>query len=183
MTLPFKGTSKGHDPQALPTQIQDKKRTTPRTQVSLDLLHTRLGHRSKRSLLAADTADMWKNVEVKLSPDLFCTSCKIATITKRNQSKVPIGVEKPLATVFMDIIPAPHKSSFDPDCDFSHYLLIVDTYSRIPRLYGLNDLNTEAVVEKIEELVARYVKVNDFGWWNIGRIQTDAGPQFTSEEF
>ena len=83
----------------------------------------------------------------------------------------------------MDIIPAPHKSSFDPNCGFSNYLLIVDTYSRIPRMCGLNELHSEAVMDKIEEFVARYGEVNKFGWWNIGRIQADAGPQFTSEEF
>ena len=94
-----------------------------------------------------------------------------------------MGAEKPLARVFMDIIPAPQKSSFDPDCDFSHYLLIVDTYSRMPRLYELNEINTEAVMDKIEEFVARYGELNVFGWWNIGRIQADVGPQFTSEEF
>ena len=183
VTLPFKGAPKGHDPQALPTQIRDRRRATPRTQVSLDLLHSRLGHRSTRALLAADAAEMWKDVEVKLSPDPFCTSCKIATITKRNRSKVPMKADRPLARVVMDIIPAPHKSSFDPNCDFSHYLLIVDTYSRIPRLGGLNELNSEAVMDKIEEFVARYGEVNEFGWWNIGRIQADAGPQFTSEKF
>ena len=126
-------------------------------------------------MLAADAAEMWKDVEVKLSPDPFCTSCKIATITKRNRSKVPMGADRPLARVFMDIIPAPHKFSFDPNCDFSHYLLIVDTYSRIPRFGGLNDLHSEAVMDKIEEFVARYGKVNEFGWWNIRRIQADAG--------
>ena len=171
VTLPFKGTPKGHDPQALPTQIRDKRRTTPRTQVSLDLLHARLGHRSTRALLAAFAADMWRDVEVKLSPDPFCTSYnKIAIITKRNRSKVPMGAENPLVRVFMDIIPAPHKSSFDPDCDLSNYLLIDNTYSRMSRLYGLNEIHSEAVMDKIEKFVVSYGRGNRFGWWNIGRI-------------
>ena len=102
--------------------------------MSLDLLHARLRHRSARALLAADAAEIWRDVEVKLSPNPFCTFCKIATITKRNQSKVPMGAEKPLARVFMDSFLVPHKSSFDPDFDLGHCLLIVDTYSRIPTL-------------------------------------------------
>ena len=30
---------------------------------------------------------------------------------------------------------------------------------------------------------ARFVKVDELGWWSMEMIQTDAGTQFTSKEF
>ena len=30
---------------------------------------------------------------------------------------------------------------------------------------------------------ARFVKVDEFGWWDMDRIQTDSGTYFNSKEF
>ena len=38
-------------------------------------------------------------------------------------------------------------------------------------------------MEKIDMFQERFVKVSDFGWWDMDRIQTDDGTQFTSKEF
>ena len=38
-------------------------------------------------------------------------------------------------------------------------------------------------MDKIYMFQARFGKVDEFGWWDIEIIQTDAGKQFTSEEF
>ena len=38
-------------------------------------------------------------------------------------------------------------------------------------------------MDKIDMFRARYGKVDEFGWWDMDRIKTDAGTQFTSKEF
>ena len=50
---------------------------------ALGLLHHRLGHISVRSLLAADTVNVWQYIELRVDNYVFCTSCKISTINKK----------------------------------------------------------------------------------------------------
>ena len=40
-------------------------------------MHQRLGHRSTRSLIAGESANIWEDVELRIDPDRFCTSCKM----------------------------------------------------------------------------------------------------------
>ena len=42
----------------------------------------------------------------------------------------------------MDIIPATAPKSFTSDTTFSKYILIVDAYSKIPKLYGMDKIST-----------------------------------------
>ena len=51
--------------------------------IALELLHQRLGHRSTRSLIAGDTANVWEDVELRIYPDPFCTSCQISSMKKK----------------------------------------------------------------------------------------------------
>ena len=44
-------------------KIQDVSKKNPaRKKIDLELLHHRLGHRSTRSLLAGDTANVWEDI-------------------------------------------------------------------------------------------------------------------------
>ena len=47
------------------------KKIATRKRVPLEFLHHRLGHKSTRSLLAADTNNFWKDIELKIDPDFF----------------------------------------------------------------------------------------------------------------
>ena len=59
---------------------KSKKNKFPaRKKIALELLHQRLGHRSTRSLLAVDNANVWEDVELRIYPDPFCTSCQISS--------------------------------------------------------------------------------------------------------
>ena len=55
-----------------------KKKLPARKKIALKLLHQRLEHRSNRSLLAGDTANVWEDAELRIDPDPFCTSCQIS---------------------------------------------------------------------------------------------------------
>ena len=146
-------------------------------------MHQRLGHRSIRSLLAGDTENVWQYIEFRVDPDPFFTSCHISTINKKPGSKTPINPRTPYKWMSMDIIPAISSISLTKDTTFSNYLLIVYAYSKIPKLYGMENITTEEVMDKLYIIQARFGKVDAFSWWDMEIIQTDAGTQFASKEF
>ena len=63
--------------------MSKKNKFPARKKIALYLLHQRLGHRSTRSLLTGDTANVWEDVELRIYPDPFCTSCQISSMKKR----------------------------------------------------------------------------------------------------
>ena len=83
----------------------------------------------------------------------------------------------------MDIIPDKTSKSLTKDTTFDNDLLIVGAYSNIQKLYGIENITTEEVMEKLDMFQARFAKVYEFGWWYMEIIQTDSGTKFTSVEF
>ena len=79
----------------------------------------------------------------------------------------------------MDIIPSTTPKSLTSDTTFSNYLFIVDAYSKIPKLYGMGNITTEEVMDKLDMFQSRFGKIDQFGWWDLERISADAGTQFT----
>ena len=116
------------------------KKNSARKKISLELLHQRLGHISTRKLLDGDTANIWEDVELRIYPDPFCTSCQISYMNKNARSKIPLKPKAPFKWVFMDIIPSTATKSLTSDTTFSNCLLIVDAYSKIPKLYGMDNI-------------------------------------------
>ena len=84
---------------------------------------------------------------------------------------------------FMDIIPSTAPKSLTSDTTFSNCLLIVDSYSNIPKLYGMEKITTEEVMDKLYIFQSRFGKIDQFGWWDLEIISADAGTQFTSTKF
>ena len=85
--------------------LSKKNKFPARKKIALELLHQRLGHRYTISLLAEDTENVWEDVELRIYPDPFCTSCQISSINKKARSKIPFKPKAPFKWVFMDIIP------------------------------------------------------------------------------
>ena len=56
------------------------------------------------------------------------------------------------------------------DTTFAYSLLIVDAYSNIPTFYGMWNITTEEFMEKLDMCQARFVKVDEFGWWDLEKI-------------
>ena len=83
----------------------------------------------------------------------------------------------------MDTIPGTSTKSLTKDTNYANYLLIVDAYSNIPKVYGMINITTEEVMENLDTFQAWFGKVDEFGWWDMEIIQTYAGTQFTSKSF
>ena len=82
----------------------------------------------------------------------------------------------------MDIILSTAPKSLTSDTTFSEYLLIVDAYSKIPKLYGMENITTAEVMDKLDMLQSRFGKIDQFCWWDLEIISADAGTQFTLME-
>ena len=96
---------------------------------------------------------------------------------------IPLKPKAPFKWVFMDIIPSTTPKILTNDTTVSNYLLIVDAYSKIPKLYGLENITTAEVVDKLDMFQSRFGKIDQFGWWDLERISADAGTKFTSTDF
>ena len=59
---------------------------------------------------------------------------------KKARSKIPLKPKAPFKWVFMDIVPSTAPTSLTSDTNFSKYLLTVDAYSKIPKLYGMEKI-------------------------------------------
>ena len=59
----------------------------------------------------------------------------------------------------MDIVPSTAPNSLTSDTTFSNYLLIVDAYSKIPKLCGIDNITTEEVMEKLDMFQSRFDKI------------------------
>ena len=83
----------------------------------------------------------------------------------------------------MDIIPLTTPKILTSDTTFSNYLLIVDAYSKITKLYGMEKITTEEVMDKLDMFQSIFGEIDEFGWWDLERIAADASTQFTLTEF
>ena len=83
---------------------------------------------------------------------------------KKARSKIPLKPKAPFKWIFMDIIPSTVSKSLTSNTTFSNYLLIVDAYSKIPKLYGMEKITTEEVMYKLDMFQSRFGKIDKFGW-------------------
>ena len=70
---------------------KSKKNKLPaREKIALEVLHQRLGHKYTISFLARDTANVLEDVELRIYPYPFCTSCQIYSMNKKARSEIPL---------------------------------------------------------------------------------------------
>ena len=98
--------------------MESSKKNPKRKKIALELMHQILGHRYTRSLIAGDTVNVWEDVELRIDPNPFCTSCKISSMNKKARSNLPLKPKAPFKWVFMDIIPSTAPKSLTNDTNF-----------------------------------------------------------------
>ena len=47
----------------------------------------------------------------------------------------------------------------------------------------MDKIATEEVMDNLDMFQSRFVKIDEFGWWDLERISADASTQFTSTDF
>ena len=62
----------------------------------------------------------------------------------------------------MDTIPSTSPKRLTSDTIFSNYLLIFDAYSIIPKLYEMEKITAEEVMDKLDISQSRFVKIDEF---------------------
>ena len=82
--------------------------------------------------------------------------------------------------VFTDTIPIISSKSLTKDTNFANLILIVGAYSIITKLYGMENIATEEVMDKIYIFQASLRKVENICLWDTEIIQTNAGKNFNS---
>ena len=75
--------------------MESSKKNPKRKKIALEFMYHRLAHRSTRSLISGDTANVWEDAELKIYPDTFFTSCKISSMNKKARSKLPLKPKAP----------------------------------------------------------------------------------------
>ena len=82
-------------------------------------------------------------------------------MNKNARSNVPLKPKAPFKWVFMDIIPSTTPKILTSDTTFSNYLIIVDAYSKIPKFYGMDNITTEEVMDKLDMFQSRFGKLTN----------------------
>ena len=76
-------------------EVSKTKKLPCGNKIAPELLHQILGHRSTRSLLAGDIDNVWEDIELRIYPDPFCTSCQTSSMNKKARSKIPLNPKSP----------------------------------------------------------------------------------------
>ena len=91
-------------------------------------------------------------------------------MNKKARSKIPLKPKAPFKWVFMDKIPSTAPRNLTSDTTFSNYLLIVDVYSKIPKLYGMEKITIEEVMDKLDMFQSRFGEIDEFRWWYLEKL-------------
>ena len=91
-------------------QISTSNKLAPRNKVDLELLQHRLVHRTIRALIVWDNSNMWKDIELRIDPDPFCTSCQISSMNKMANSKNPLKPKAPFKWVLFILSQQQHQT-------------------------------------------------------------------------
>ena len=65
---------------------------------------------------------------------------------------------------FIDIVLSTAPKGLTSDTTFSNDLIIFDAYSKTPKLYGMEKITTEEVMDKLDIFQSRFGKIDQFGW-------------------
>ena len=94
-------------------KIPKSKKVAPRKKVALGLFYHRLGHRYTRLLMALDTKIFWQDIELRIYPNPFCTSCQISSMNKKARSKNPLKPKSPFKWIFYGYYSRNRTKTFD----------------------------------------------------------------------
>ena len=83
-------------------------------------------------------------------------------MNKKSRSKTPLKPRAHFKGGFVEIIPQTSLKLLTIEKTFSNYILIVDTYSKIPIIYGMERITTEEMMDSLDLFQDRFGKVDEF---------------------
>ena len=92
--------------------------------------------------MTGDNANVWEDIDIRIDPDPVCPSCQIYSMHKKSRSKIPLKLRSPFKWGYIYIIPSTEPKILTSDTNVSDYLLIVDAYYKIPKLYGVDKITS-----------------------------------------
>ena len=98
--------------------------------------------------MTRDTANVWQYFDLRVDPDPLCTSYQISTVNENPRSKTPLNTNTPFKWEFMDIITALSSKILTQGTTFYNYLLIMDAYSKLTRIYVMENISHEECMDK-----------------------------------
>jgi transposase InsO family protein len=170
-----------------PTQIPYRnamiQNSRPKKKILLELLHRRLGHATMKTLLAADSSDLYNDTKIEFEPTGPCLDCRITTIRASNKGKKPVGESTvPGQVWFLDIIQNPSRSGLTSSTYYPYYMNLVDSCSRYQVFIGMRNITATACIEAIEQLGSLYRPSPQFTVNDIAELHVDAGSQLVSAQ-
>lgn len=148
------------EPQEITQPEMERTRASkPKTSISYELMHRRLGHRSAKSIFAAENAQLYSDVKIRPEHDGFCANCKISTIRSANRgppNEEPKDTSKPGRVFYLDIQPNKAQQSLTSADFYKQYLGIVCDTTSFYRLMGMKGADSNYVIDAIKEFAVRY---------------------------
>ncbi len=164
--------------------LQNRDHSKGKKYFSLELMHRRLGHRKCRTLLAANEHHLWEDAMVCMSLEMGCLSYSIATIKASARNKDHhTAASHPGKYVFLDILHPITRTGLTTKTSYAFYLIIVDAYFPYCTFHSLPDKSTAEVIQAPSQYQADHKPANEYGFIDLVHIWSDAGSQFTVEEF
>jgi transposase InsO family protein len=62
-------------------------------------------------------------------------------------------------------------------------LVLVDAFSRFTKIIGMPNKSSQSVIDALTNFAAEHRLIRGFTFWDIEKIKSDAGTEFTSQEF
>lgn len=94
------------------------------------------------------------DIDLRINPHPFCTSCILASIITKAHLKELMIKERALKSIYMDVISSRYRQGLTSKTNIKSYLLMVNTHIRFPKLYGLEETNTKAIIDKQDKCIA-----------------------------
>ncbi len=132
-------------------------------------------------MLSAPYSNGGYDIEIVFSGDSWCDMCKIAIAPRNAMSKKSMRIStKPLEYIFMDCIPSPGIMRGIPEARAANFLFITDPTSKYTEKLNVTDKSTKETIKVLGNWRGNMVKK---GFKMFIYLRTDAGSNFTSDEF
>ena len=112
--------------------------------------------------MTGDTESFRQNIELRIYPDPFFTSCHISSMNKKARSKNPLKPKANFKWVFVDIIPAASPKHFTSETIFLIIFELLMHTQKYQNFMIWKELLL-SLMDKLDMFQARFGKVDEFG--------------------